>query len=306
MAHWVELNMTKAASPTRVEHDVPTYLSSDDALVHILNRYPTELLEISRYDFGENGKVTLTPGKRGRAGGETVLDAVKNGQLCITLKEIEKAHPGLWGEIHRAFSQLAPTIGVTRASKMTGQMILSSATARFPYHFDVANTAVFHLRGVRRVWVYPTSETYLAQAEAEKAIMGVSNGELTHIRTGENAAWRFDIVPGEALALPLHAPHRVENDKGLCVSVVLSYETVHSQITNGAHIANGVFRRWGRKVRRMEQTSYLARSFLWLASLAFTTTGVVKREPPMIRRGPDMARCAIEQDWQIDRRSLAA
>ena len=54
----------------------------------------------------------------------------------------------------------------------------------------------------------------------------------------------------------------------------------------------------------------------WTAALAvaasmvgtgvFTTTGLVKREAPMIRRGPDIARCAIEQDWQIDRRSLAA
>jgi len=306
MTHRVESIVTRTASPVRVEHDVPPYMSADDALVHILSRYPTELLEINRYDFGENGKVTLTPGKRGRAGGETVLDAVKNGQLCITLREIEKAHPGLWGEIHKAFAELAPQIGITRASKMTGQMILSSATARFPYHFDVANTAVFHLRGVRRVWVYPTSENFLAQDEAEKAIMGVSDGQLTHVRIGDNAAWRFDIVPGEALALPLHSPHRIENDEGLCVTVVVSYETADSRIANGAYAAIGVLRRWGAKVPRMEETPYPAKAALWLASLAFAAIGLVKRTaPPSPRRGPDMVRCAIEQEWQIDRRSLA-
>src|SRR5262245_45207426 len=71
MQRRIESKVTKPATPVRVEHDIPGYLASDEALVHILNRYPAELLDITRYDFAENGKVTLTPGQRGRAEGET-------------------------------------------------------------------------------------------------------------------------------------------------------------------------------------------------------------------------------------------
>jgi len=114
---------------------------------------------------------------------------------------------------------------------------------------------LFHLRGVRRVWIYPKTEDFLPQEAAERIIIGESGNELPGVRAKDQEAWRFDIVPGEALAWPLHAPHRIENDEGVCVSVVVKFETADSAITNGALLANSVLRRWNWEVPDVDKTS---------------------------------------------------
>ncbi len=144
--------------------------------------------------------------------------------------------------------------------------------------------AVFHLRGVKRVWVYPTNETFLPQATLEAVISGASNVELPTSSLHDAAAWRFDLVPGEALAWSLYAPYRVENQEDICVTLVVSYETAESRITNGAHIANSVLRRRGRKIASMDKTPFIARSILSIAAGALRLTGLAKKRPTRIVR----------------------
>jgi hypothetical protein len=306
MQRRIESKVTKPSAPARVEHDIPAYLASDEALIHILNRYPAELLDISRYDFGQNGRVSLTPGQRGHAAGETVLDAVKNGQLCITLNGIERAHPGLWAEIRMACADFGSPLEGVKARRLTGQLVISSSTARFPCRFDASNVVVFQLRGFQRFWIYPTDESHLPQIEVEKTVTGQASGELAHNRVEDNAAWRFGVIPGEALAWPLHAPHYIENEDGLCVSVIVTYETAASRATNDIHTANSVLRRWGREIPEMQKIPFLSRVLLRIAAAAFTGLGLALRNAKPAPRVPDIARAAIEQAWQIDRRSLAA
>jgi hypothetical protein len=112
----------------------------------------------------------------------------------------------------------------------------------------------------------------------------------------DGAAWRFDVVPGEALAWPLYAPHRVENQEGLCVSLSMDYQTWGSRITTGAHRANGVLRRWGRKIAPMQKTPWIKRAALWAASIAFTRLGLVKNNIKDFRRTFDVADGSTSQD----------
>jgi hypothetical protein len=295
MTHQVESKVTRLTAPTTLDHGVPAYLASDEALIHLLNRYPAELFDINRYDFDADGQVTLTTGTRGHADGATILTAIKAGKLWVNLRGIEHAHPGLWGEIQMAFQKFAPRIGAAKARKMTGQLILSSPAARVPYGFDPAGVVLFHLRGVKRVWVYPVSELFLPQQSMERVIMRTTTEELPYKRIYDGAAYRFDVVPGEALAWPLYAPHRVENQEGLCVSLSMDYQTWSSRITTGAHRANGVLRRWGWQIAAMEKTPMIAKALLWVVSLAFTRLGYVKNNIKDIAREFDIAEAPLAE-----------
>ncbi len=292
MTQSVESSVTADAvlnAPKTVEHGIPLYLASDEALIHILDRYPEELFDINCYDFDAEGQVSLTTGTRGRADGRTVLNAIKAGRLWVNLRSCEDAHPGLWAEVQLAFQRLAPELGGKGAKKMTGQLILSSPTTRVPFHFDAAGVVLFHLRGVKRVWVYPNTEAFLPQDAMEQVIMRTTTEELPYSRIMDGAAWRFDVVPGEALTWPLYAPHRVENQEGLCVSLSMDYQTWGSRITTGAHRANGVLRRWGWKIQPMPQTNWLHRTVLWAAALAFTRLNLVKNNIKDFERTFDVA-----------------
>ena len=286
--------MTGVEIPTVVHHDVPAYLASDEALIHLLDRYPAHLFDINRYEFDAEGRVSLTTGTRGEASGRAVLAAIKAGQLWVNLRSCEEAHPGLWAEVMQAFCKLQPDLGVApkglkSARKMTGQLILSSPAARVPFHFDAAGVVLFHLRGVKRVWVYPATEAFLPQAAMERVIMRTTPEELPYQRIMDGAAYRFDIAPGQALTWPLYAPHRVENQEGLCVSLSMDCQTWASRITTGAHRANGVLRQRGWAIKPMAQTGWIQRTLLWAASLAFTRLGLVKNNIKSVERTFDVA-----------------
>jgi hypothetical protein len=293
MAHPVE---DTVSAPLTVEHGVPGYLACDEALIHLLNRYPIELFDINHYEFDADGQVSLETGERGHADGATVLKAIREGKLWVNLRGVEHAHPGLWAEIQMSFQKLAPHIGAEKAHKMTGQLILSSPVTRVPYHFDAAGVVLFHLRGVKRVWVYPNTEGFLPQDAMEKVIMRTTTEELPYSRIMDGAAWRFDVVPGEALAWPLYAPHRVENQEGLCVSLSMDYQTWSSRILTGAHRANGVLRRWGWKIAPMQKSSWIMRAALWAASIALTRLGLVKNNIKDFQRTFDVADGSTSQE----------
>lgn len=276
MTRTVESNMTGVTVPTVLDHEVPTYLASDEALIHLLDRYPAELFDINRYTFDAEGQVSLATGTRGDSSGREMLEAIKAGQLWVKLRSCEDAHPGLWAEVMQAFGKLQPELGAARARKLTGKLILASPATRAPFHFDAAGVVLFHLRGVKRVWVYPTTEAFLPQAEMEKVIMRTTTEKLPYQRIMDGAAYRFDIAPGQALTWPLYAPHRVENQEGLCVSLSMDYQTWASRITTGAHRANGVLRSRGWTIKPMKETGWAHRTALWAASLAFTRLGFVK------------------------------
>lgn len=292
MTRPLEQRMTGLAAPALIDHDVPAYLASDDALIHLLDRYLADLIDINVYSFDIDGQVSLATGSRGQADGRAVLQAIKAGRLWVNLRSCETAHPGLWAEVQRAFAPLAAQLGASNARKMTGQLIISSPAARVPFHFDAAGVVLFHLRGVKRVWVYPTTEAFLPQDAMEKVIMRTTTEELPYQRIMDGAAWRFDIAPGQALTWPLYAPHRVENQEGLCVSLSMDYQTWASRITTGAHRANGVLRSRGWTIRPMAETSWPHRAALWAASLAFKRLGLVKNNIQDFERSFEVADAA--------------
>jgi hypothetical protein len=276
MARQVESKVTKLDTPKVADHGLPSYLASDEALIHAINRYPAGLVD-------SNGKVSLGFDETGHADGEGVLEAIKAGKLSVTLRGVEQAHPGLWAEAVAAFHNLASSFGAGKPGKLSGQLLISSASAVAPSDFASTGAVMFHLRGVKRVWVYPTSEAFLPQATLESVMSGGA-AELPTSPLHDAGAWRFDLVPGEALAMPLYAPHRVENQEDLCVTLVLTYETAESRITNGAHIANSVLRRKGRKVASMGKTPFIARAALAAAAGPLRIFGFAKKRPSRIVR----------------------
>jgi len=293
MTRSVESFVTGPAMPTVVDHNLPRYFASDEALIDILDRYAHDLIDINHYAFDTDGQVTLSTGSRGRADGRAMLDAIRAGRLWVNLRSCEDAHPGLWAEVVRCFGKLAPEIGAKGARKMTGQLIISSPAARVPYHFDAAGVVLFHLRGVKRVWVYPDTEPFLPQESMEQVIMRTTTEELPYQRIMDGAAYRFDVVPGQALTWPLYAPHRVENQEGLCVSLSMDYQTWASRITTGAHRANGVLRQRGWVIKPMAETGWAKRAALWVASVAFAKLGMVKNNIKDFERSFEVADAAV-------------
>lgn len=256
-----------------------TGLVEDEALIRVLERYPDALIDINLFDFDDASGGNLRTGSRGALDGAAVLDAVKHGRVWVQLRGVQQHYAELGRAVRAAFGEIAGQAPGFRPVSVDGQLILSAPGARVPYHADAAGVILFHMRGRKRLWIYPADEAHLPQEGMERIAMKATTEDLPYERAFDADATMFDLEPGQALAWPQHSPHRVENLEGFCVSFSADYQTWGSRLLNGAHVANGVLRSRGWRPAPMSKTPAVARAALWGASLALSRLGAVRRRP---------------------------
>ncbi|HRH21372.1 MAG TPA: transcriptional regulator [Brevundimonas sp.] len=251
-------------------------LVSDGALAELLDRYPAELFDINLYDYDNEGQVSLRTGARGRSSGDDLLAAIQTGRLWVNLRGVETAHPALWAEVMKAFEPIKASYPSLRPTTLSGQLILSSPKARVPYHFDPAGVVLFHMRGRKRLWVYPGDEAHLPEQAMEQIVMRQTTEELPYSQAFDADAQVVDLEPGQALTWPLFAPHRVENLSAFCVSLSMDFQTWGSRFRNGALFTHGAMRARGLKPRATDRLSTPGLAARWAAAVALKRTGAVK------------------------------
>jgi hypothetical protein len=267
-------------------------LVEDAALVRLLDRYPAEAYDINRYSFDADDQVSLQTGVRGRADGAELLAAIKSGRVWVNLRQAATHYPELGSLVHAAFAELEGHNPGFRVAGVSGQLILSSPGNRVPYHADPTGVVLYHLRGRKRMWVYPVDEAFVPQAHMEKIALRETTEELPYRREMDAAAEVFDLEPGMAVTWPVHAPHRVDNLDSFNVSYSADYLTWPSRLNLGAFVAGGVLRRWGLPVTRLRERSLPTKAALWAASLAMRRTGLVRSRLADFERSFELAGAA--------------
>jgi len=250
--------------------------ATDEALAAMLDRYPADLFDINLYDYDDAGQVSLRTGARGRLGGAELLAAIQQGRLWVNLRGVETGWPDLWAAAMAGFDQVQSAYPGLSAVRRSGQLILSSPKARVPYHFDAAGVVLFHMRGRKRVFVYPGDEAHLAEIDMEQVVTRQTTEELPYSLAFEADVRVVDLEPGQALTWPLYAPHRVENLDRFCVSLSVEFQTWPSRFRNGALFTNAVLRRAGARPRFTDAMSTPELAARWVASLALKRAGVMK------------------------------
>ncbi|HWQ86235.1 cupin-like domain-containing protein [Brevundimonas sp.] len=250
--------------------------ASDEALAAVLDRYPAGLFDINLYDYDEAGQVSLRTGARGRLNGAELLSAIQQGRLWVNLREVETGWPELWAAAMAEFRKVQGAYPGLQAVKNAGQLILSSPKARVPYHFDAAGVVLFHLRGRKRIFVYPGDEAHLAEADMEQVVSRQTTEELPYSLAFEADAQVMDLEPGQALTWPIYAPHRVENLDRFCVSLSMDFQTWPSRFRNGALYTNAVLRSRGAQPRMTDRMAPPELAARWAASLALKRVGGLK------------------------------
>jgi hypothetical protein len=250
--------------------------ATDEALAATLDRYPAGLFDINLYDYDDEGQVSLRTGVRGRLDGSELLAAIQQGRLWVNLREVETGWPELWAAAMAEFGELQAAYPGMRAVKNAGQLILSSPKARVPYHFDAAGVVLFHMRGRKRIFVYPGDEAHLAEVDMEQVVSRQTTEELPYTKAFEADAQVMDLEPGEALTWPIYAPHRVENLDRFCVSLSMDFQTWPSRFRNGALYTNAVLRSRGGRPRMTDGMATPELAARWAASLALKRAGALK------------------------------
>ncbi len=214
-------------------------LFSDEALIDILDNHPDDHLTISAKHI-QGGRCK---GERQGASSQTLLQLVRSGHLEMTVCRLMDFHPEHAKVVNDIYYDLEENSPGFRAEQRNANLWLSSPAARVPYRVDLPVNMLWHLRGRKRVWVYPHFDNrFASQKVMELICSGELKEELPYDSEFDKYALVYDVEPSQLLTWPQHTPYRAENLDGLCVSLMTEHMNPRSVRRNAVHIANHFLR----------------------------------------------------------------
>ena len=219
-----------------------TGLFTDEALIDLMERHPADKMDVCTMSSSDHPVYpnSFRTGDFRNVPGKTLLDAAKAGCLWINLREAMNVHPEYKRTLDAMYGELAEKTG-NQAFNPRGGILISSPIARVPYHFDKTETLLWHVRGKKRVLIYPLTQKFISDAAYEDVITNTLKDDLPFDASFDADAQIVDLAEGTAVTWPLNSPHRVDNQT-FCVSVTTEYSTRQSGMKNAAMLTNALLR----------------------------------------------------------------
>ncbi len=219
-----------------------TGLFTDESLIRMIDEYPGEFCNVNR--MGDNAKeCEWTEGDTNGLCGAELLRAVKNGRLWLTLRQLTNYQPELGRVIDQLYDELEELAPGFVAFKRKGNLLISSPTAQVYLHVDVPQNMLWHIRGKKRVWVYPPDDPRMIDPNQLESILAVKAIEdIPYREEFDDFAEVHDLSPGQFISWPQNSPHRVVNLEGLNVSLSTEHYTTAAYRRVRVHRANRMLR----------------------------------------------------------------
>ncbi len=213
-------------------------LFTDDSLAHIIDTHPAADLGISTMGVDPN-VFDWREGERNGVSGRELLELVREGQLWINCRKMLANHPDYAKLIDEVYAEIESRKPGFTAQQRTANLLISSPTAWVPYHVDMPVNMLWHIRGTKRVWVYPHFDKRFASAEVlAKVCSGEWSEDVPYDHSFDKYALVYDAQPGQLITWPQLAPHRVRNLEGLNVSLSTEHKNPRARRRINVHTAN--------------------------------------------------------------------
>jgi quercetin dioxygenase-like cupin family protein len=229
-------------APARLKHRLagdPRFTL--EALVALAVRLPASSIEYNAGDLPVGQDPALTP-----ANGLSPEETIRRIETCrswMVLKNVE-ADAAYAAAMEDALAEIAPA-----AEKETGPMakkiafiFVSSPGAVTPFHMDPEHNILMQLSGTKTMRVYPARGGIVSDEQHEAYHTGDAHRNLMHRPEFDALAEIHDLNAGDALYVPVKAPHWVQNGPAPSVSFSITWRSRLSLDEASLRLAN----RWVR------------------------------------------------------------
>ncbi len=230
--------------PHKLGHTLDRHaLLEREALAQLGTQLPAESVEYNRGDvpIGMDGK----PPANGLTIGETIrrIDEVRSWAVLKNIEQIPAYRDlvtGLLGELR------APIEAATGAMmKPQGYIFVSSPNAVTPYHFDPEHNILLQIEGHKAMTQFPAGQTRFAPDLAHEKYHTGGSRELKWQESFADDGREFALEPGEALFVPVMAPHFVRNGSAPSISLSITWRSEWSFAEADARAFNKLLRAIG-------------------------------------------------------------
>ncbi len=221
-----------------------TQLFTDEKLIELFDQHdPGELLVYRRGD-DHHDLDDFQFGSRGQLSATELLEAVYAGKLWLNIINVTTHHELFDELVDNIYDELEEKVPKFRTVYRSANLLVSSPNAQVYYHADAPLNMLWHLRGEKRVWVYPGDERFAPREWVEMIFTRESDDDLPYFPEFDQYSTAYDLRPGDMLTWPQNAPHRVENLSGLNVSLTTEHYTPEAMKKRMTYLSNHYLRRW--------------------------------------------------------------
>ena len=230
--------------PHKLRHNLSAHPLLDlDALAELGEVLPARSVEYNRGDLpiGVDGK----PEGNGLTIGATIR-GIESTNSWAVLKNIEQ-HPAYAALLAELLGELEEQIvrKTGRMMKTQGFIFVSSPGAVTPYHFDPEHNILLQLTGQKAMTVFPAGNPRCAPDHVHEAYHTGGARELIWNDSLACDGQTFRLGEGEAIYVPVMAPHYVKNGPVPSISLSITWRSEWSFAEADARAFNGLLRRWG-------------------------------------------------------------
>ncbi|MCZ8135364.1 MAG: cupin-like domain-containing protein [Porphyrobacter sp.] len=230
--------------PHILTHDLTSHpLLEIEALAALAEKLPIASVEYNRGDLpiGVDGK----PGSNGLTIAETIR-RVAEAESWAVLKNIEQV-PAYEDLLLGLLEEIRPEIEAATGAMLTPQgfIFVSSPNSVTPYHFDPEHNILLQIRGSKVMTQFPAGDTRFVPDEAHETYHSGGPRELRWDDAFLAHGIEFPIGPGEALFVPVMAPHFVRNGPAPSVSLSITWRSEWSYRESDARVLNAILRERG-------------------------------------------------------------
>lgn len=237
--------------PTRLTHGLVGHpLLTLDALAQLAEAMPASRVEYNLGKLPLGIRAEDTPAN-GLTLGETIRTIETNGSWAV-LKNVE-SDARYAALLDGALAELDAIV-----ARRTGAMLhreafifLSSPGSVTPFHMDPEHNILLQIMGTKTMTVFPARDDQLVPP---------AKSEDFHEGGHRNLDWRADfkergmavlLEPGEAIHVPVKAPHFVENGPTVSVSLSVTWRSDRSVAEGELHSFNALLRARGLPIGRV-------------------------------------------------------
>jgi hypothetical protein len=218
-----------------------------DALAQLAERLPERSIEYNRGDLpiGVDGK----PGATGMTIAETIRHIATSNSWAV-LKNVEQ-DPAYEALLLGLLGELRPAIEAKTGAMLRPQafVFISSPDAVTPYHFDPEHNILLQITGSKTMTQFPAGNPRYAPDTTHESYHTGGPRELTWSDDLATGGSEFALGPGEAVFVPVMAPHFVRNGPASSISLSITWRSDWSFAEADARAFNGWMRKRGLNPR---------------------------------------------------------
>jgi len=231
--------------PARLRHrllDDPRFTL--EALVGLAARLPAASIEYNAGDIPVNQDADKTP-SNGLSAEETIR-RIETCRSWMVLKNVEQ-DPAYAAALEECLADIAPsaTPATGRMEKKLGFIFISSAGAVTPFHMDPEHNILMQIRGSKSFSVYPADKGIVSDEDHELYHAGLHHRNLVHRPEFDALKEAHELRPGDALYVPVKAPHWVKVGPEPSVSFSITWRSRASLDEAALRLANRALRARG-------------------------------------------------------------